>query len=267
MINIHVSLSRFSLPYFTYMIANYKKLATTHELNFYAHCMDNCELEARKLTNNVILVPPRYSSEGHAYSINSALKMSATLKEINIIADNDTIMLARGWDSTLERLLDEVGIVGTTFERIGGWSSGSGLRQTYKDKPTVTWFAISSRYDFSHLDTSPAMQTDIPITTEQLSRLYNLPIGYSLFRDTGWQIPKYLDDNAIPFKSLNHEKPTVNAIAVRSNNDYNEEYQLNGVPFVGHQRGSRKRSFRSAPESKGFYDACETYINKLFIDE
>jgi hypothetical protein len=251
------------MPYFENMIANYIGLSQTHELRFYAHCMDKCEVDARKLTTYVISAANCHSSEGHAFSLNSAFKLCSTLKDINLIADNDTVMLARGWDTTLANLLETTGVVGASFERIGGWSSGPGLRQMYKDKPTVTWFAMSPKYDFSRLDTAPAMTKDVPVVTEEQSKLYNLPIGYSLFCDTGWKIPAYLEENSIPYIAMAHEKPTGKAIAVKSGNDYHEEFQLAGVPFVGHQRGSRKHACRTSPISKSFYDACDAYIKTL----
>jgi hypothetical protein len=40
---------------------------------------------------------------------------------------------------------------------------------------------------------------------------------------------------------------------------------VDGEPFLGHQRGSRKHKFRKTPLSSKFYDACESYNRKSFV--
>lgn len=264
MINVHVSVDAFSIPYFEYMIKNYRALAfKPDEVRFYAQCMDKCEASALKLTPYVKAVSQQHHSEGHANSINSALKMGRELGGNNLIADSDTVMLAYGWDEIVERELQYVGVLGATFAPLD--TSSNQRRLMYVDKPMFTWFAFSSQFDLTGIDASPAMHSDLPITDERLSRIYGLPVGYALFRDTGWKVPEFLDRHSVSYKTLLHARPRTDARAVKTNDNYNEEYQLDGIPFVGHQRGSRKHTFKSPPHSSIFYSACESYIKDLEI--
>jgi hypothetical protein len=187
-------------------------------------------------------------------------------EDIKVIADSDTVMLSKDWDLRLKILFEQYqnyGIVGTSYERVGGFSTENIKRQAYKFKPTLSWAALSPKYDFSKMMTMPAKNENVPVDTLEKSMLYNLPIGYELFRDAAWQVPEFLYDNKIPYVYLENFRPTQpQSLAVKSGNDYNEEFQLWGIPFVGHQRGSNKRPFRACKESVGFYDAIERYVRE-----
>jgi len=198
---------------------------------------------------------------GHCNGVRYALdNIKNTESEIDIIADSDTVMLVNSWDVIAENVLRKVGVFGTSYERIGGRSSGSVPVQTYKNIPNVTWIALSKRYDFSRLQMRPDKQNPLPITNQELSELYQLPVGYSLLKDSGWQIPSYLKENNIPYKALVQEKPTDNAKVLRTGDNSHEEYQFEGEPFIAHQRGSLSRGYRSHELSIKFYDTLDAYF-------
>ncbi|MEK9569976.1 MAG: hypothetical protein VW124_13275, partial [Paracoccaceae bacterium] len=202
----------------------------------------------------------------HSAGLSSALSMTGGA--IDVIADTDTVMLQRNWDRLVAEMLDKTGIVATCYEDIGGFSSGTGKVQTYKRKPSLTWFALSPKYYWRGLDPRPAKQSNIAITNDELSQLYNLPIGHELVRDVGWHVPAYLHENNIPFLVFDQIKPTSSAsTALKTGVDYHEEFHLKGVPFLAHQRGSHKHPFRDNDISCSFYNSCDAYMHQLGLPE
>ncbi len=200
---------------------------------------------------------------GHAKSIDTAISRFVP-GEINVISDTDVTMLMQDWDRVVMDLLtgsDALGVVGTPYEGIDGFSTGETRYQSYKNKPSATWMAFSPEYDFSRLSVLPDKEEFLLIDTPALSDLYQLPIGFFLLKDVGWQIPSYLNDNQIPYLALDIVKPTApEAKALRGCNPYHDEFQMNGAPFLAHQRGSMKHRFRIDPLSVDFYDACDSYL-------
>jgi hypothetical protein len=201
-------------------------------------------------------------------ALNAALRdMDDNVEQISIFVDTDTVMLQRGWDGIVEYIIGNCDIFGCAYEDIGGYSSGFNKPQTYKRLPAGAWMAFGrpNKVRWSELDMSLTDDRHlIEITTAELSHVYNLPIGYSVTTgEAGWKIPQFIHDHHLTYSILIHAKPTKNAKAVLTSNDYHEEHQLlDGTPFVAHQRGSRKHVFRSHPMSAPFYKACEAYINK-----
>jgi hypothetical protein len=261
-IRVHVPLARNAIPYYNYMRKNYQSLCSNEtKLEFYVHSIEG---DLGVQADKQFICQTSKGSNGHAIGITSALTQPVT-EDIKIIADSDTVMLSKDWDLRLKLVFSQYqdyGIVGTSYERIGGFSTEGIKRQAYKFKPTLTWAALSPKYDFSKMMTMPAKHENIVVDTLEKSILYNLPIGFELFRDAAWQVPEYLHDNKIPYVYLENFRPTQpQTIAIKSGNDYNEEFQLWGFPFVGHQRGSNKRPFRACPESIGFYDSVERYLS------
>ena len=121
---------------------------------------------------------------------------------------------------------------------------------------------MSPQYDFSGLTVMPDKDNCIEVTTPELSELYQLPVGFFVVKDTGWQMPSYLHDHKIPYLALDIVKSTSpEAKALWGCNPYHDEFQLAGRPLVAHQRGSMKHRFRIDPLSVGFYDACDRYLN------
>lgn len=270
-INIHTTVSMNSLPYLMYMRENMRSLASgKRDLLFHAHCIDAGahsvlqKLEDETAFSSVIAAYGTSGSGAHAVAAMSALrKTRETAGIVDIIADSDTVVLDPDWDETVVSFLSRYGVIGTTAEQIGGFSSGNDKRQLCKGVPNIAWFAMSKRFDFSELDLTPQKHVPIPITSEELSKLYGLPIGYEVLCDVGWQIPRFLADRNIPHLGFHHAKPTKDAKAITSGNDYHEEYQLpDGTPFVAHQRGSMKHPFRGNAISSGFYDAVDAYVSR-----
>jgi hypothetical protein len=261
LIRIHVPLAHNAIPYYNYLKKNYKSLCSSETtLEFYVYSIQGqLPVDADKQ----IICKTSSGSDGHAIAIESILKEPVD-EDIKIIADSDTVMLAKDWDLRLKILFSQYqnyGIVGTSYERIGGFSTENIKRQAYKFKPTFSWAALSPKYDFSKMTAMPAKNENVTIDTLEKSMLYNLPVGYELFRDAAWQLPEFLQENKIPYVYLENFRPTQpQSLAVKSGNDYNEEFQLWGIPFVGHQRGSNKRPFRACKESIDFYQSIENYL-------
>lgn len=273
MINVHSIVSKNSINYFKYMIKNYSSMASSKkEIIFYAHCLDPFSVSYLKnYDSNIKLIsvykkpkffvlnskkdiliyiaallrlPTKLSgSNGHSAGISSAL--SIVDQNINLIVDSDTVILKKSWDSFIIKQLKNYGIIGTSYEKIGGFSSGLGRTQTYKKKPNLTWVALSPRYDWSKFDPRPNKSVNITINSRKLSNLYNLPVGYSMACDVGWRMPSFLDLNKIPFLIFDQIKPTSSkAVAIKTGMDYHEEFHCNNKIFLAHQRGSHQHPFR-----------------------
>jgi len=266
-LNVHVTVSHNSLRYFDYMRANYAALTSAkNSARFHVYCLDRHSALILRRDNSAFSItelPYGRGSWGHAQAIERAIQ-SIVPREINIIADSDVVLLMENWDRPLVEAMIEkrsYGIVGTRLEDIGGFSSGDTQYQQYKKKPTTTWMALSPFHDFSALQVRPDKTNFIEVTHEGLSKLYNLPIGFFVVKDTGWQIPSYLDDRKIPYFALDIVKPTsTEAKALKGINPYHDEFQWNGAPYLAHQRGSMTHRFRIDPLSVDFYDACDSFL-------
>jgi len=293
MIRVHVTVSENSIPYYEYLVSNFKRLSSgANELIFYAHCLDlksfrilsdgqmadklievykhpqffvtqNFKDYLWQIATYIGIYRPMKGSNGHAAGLNSSFAIAGG-EGIDIISDSDIVMLMKDWDVWVTDLLTEYGIIGTSYEPIGGKSSGFGLVQTYKNKPTLTWCALASRYDWKDIDTSPEKSSNIKIDSSELSDLYNLPVGYELVRDVGWKIPGFLCGKSIPYLALAQVKSDSPLSFIKTGENYHEEYQFNGVPVLAHQRGSHQHSFRQSVISSSFYDACDSYLSAKF---
>jgi len=266
-INIHTTVSDNSLPYYEYMEKNYQNLKSGNNvLRFFVYCLDNHAFETIKSKKDceAFFLGIKRGTTAHCDAAKFAIKQIKILKnDINIIADSDTVVLQRNWDDILINELSKVCVLGSTYEPFGGFSSGTGNVQTYKNAPNLTWFAISPNVDFSDIDLTPNKASHLEILDEEMAEIYQIPKGFFLLRDTGWQIPQYLHDKKISYGILTHEKPTKNAKIIKTNKDYHEEYQLNGLPFVAHQRGSMSQAFRSTELSSTFYSALDSYFSSI----
>jgi hypothetical protein len=292
-INIHVTVSANSIPYYEYLVKNFLQLSSgCNDLLFFAHCLDVASLNYLKSHQATYKCIPVYKlpkffvvqnfqdkfwqiasyfgmyrsmrgSNGHSAGLNSSLSLTGE-GGINIISDSDVVILKKNWDSWVVDTLKVYGIIGTSYEAIGGKSSGSGFVQTYKDKPTLTWCALSEFYDWRLLDTSPEKSSNLKIDSLELSALYNLPVGYELVRDAAWKVPAYLKNQSITYIVLKQVKSEEGIAYIKSGEGYHEEYQLDGVPILAHQRGSHQHAFRKSPLSVSFYSACEAYLTNEY---
>jgi hypothetical protein len=265
-INIHATVSGNSLGYYRYMRANYLALTSTEtQLQFFVYCLDPRSAQAMRQSGEQTVTEMAFGrgSGGHAKAIEEAIAHLVP-GEINIIADTDVVLFQKGWDKTLADSMFGAagyGMVGTRLEDTGGFSSGDIIYQQYKKKPTTTWLALSPKNDFSGLQVRPDKANQIEVTTEELAEIYQMPIGFVVVKDTGWQIPSFLHEHKIPYFALDIVKPTdMEAKALAGVNPYHDEFQWNGVPYLAHQRGSMKHRFRIDPLSIDFYDACDRYL-------
>jgi hypothetical protein len=201
-------------------------------------------------------------STAHGACIEHALSMTDD-GDIHVLVDSDTVVVAQGWDDYVRiELLDKgVGTFGTTYEDIGNFTSGGGNVQTYKGIPNVVWMALSPLHSWRGLKALPRKGSDVPVDSDALSKIYNLPLGYHVLRDVAWQIPQYLHDNSISYKAWKQLKPSGAATILKGLSDYHEEYHVDdAVPFVLHQRGSMRHSYRADRISSAFYGAVDRYL-------
>ena len=275
---VHIVMSAHTFEYFTYCVTNHMKLADRPDLlEFCAYSLDKQGYDMAELWGAAVFTPINGSSKfkvirlpdgsgsiGHMIGLNAIFKSCAGDDEINVISDSDCIMLMKGWDSWLRDAVHQgYGALGTTYEDVGGFSSGSGTAQTYKRIPNFSWCALAPRNNWD-FDTSSDKQNLFPIMTKEQSEIWNLPIGSQLYREPCWMFPHFLSLNGIKPYPFDFVRPTSSkAKAVLSGEDYHTEYQLHdGTPYVAHQRGSMSKAFRVHHLSKTFYDACEAYIEK-----
>lgn len=269
-IHVHTQVDKSTVPYAKFMWETVNSLANHPELlKITVHCMGPTA-EARSTPwiqrGNTIVVPSRkgdtlHGSYGHGACVASALALTGD-GSIHVIADSDTVVIARGWDDYLrKRLLDDgIGIIGTTYEALGGFSSGTSTVQTYKKIPTLTWCALTPMHDWRTLNVMPNKAHQVAISSPQLSQIYNLPEGYVVFGEVGWQIPQYLQDNALKYEGWQQLKPARDAVVLKGLSNYHEEYHVQGVPFLVHHRGSLRHAYRGDRISNLFYGTVDKYL-------
>lgn len=259
---VHCVISAQTFPYFEYCVKNHLSMADSPDsIEFVPYCLDQASYDRVRIVGyQAHRLPDSSGSTGHMHGIRKMLTNLAG-HDINVIADTDCVVLLKGWDTKLAELMQTYDAVGSTYEDLGGFSSGSGTAQTYKKIPNFSWCALSNRHTWD-FDVSVDKANLLPILTEEDSRTFNLPIGYSLFREPCWKFPVYVRENGVKCYPLDFVRPTSgNAKAITTNEDYHTEYTLSdGTPYVAHQRGSMSKAFRVHPLSKTFYDAVDAYI-------
>lgn len=292
-INIHVVISKETIPYFTYLIANYCRAAKhPGRLVFHAYALDPeafSHFEASPDVSTIDATFQRFTSyrkktlaewriflrwlflrqpqlggsNGHAAGLQAANLVISRQKGHHIIADADTSVLSLGWDSTLCDLFERYDLIGAPYEPIGGFSSGKSKTQTYKNFPTAVWVALRAGHPWHEMDWWPAKETNLSIETPVLARTYKLPQGYELVRDVGWALCDFASSRGLKALAFDHVKASDPRVHVlRTGTDYNEEYQLDGAAFVGHQRGSSRNEFRKTDLSKRYFECVEQAVGK-----
>lgn len=270
---IHIVMSGNTFEYFEYCVKNHTSLADDPGLlSFCAYALDKkgYDLAAQFLekkggwNGEAVRLPDGSGSIGHMLGLNAIFAKIDGDDDPNVISDADCIVLMKGWDAWLRKQLKTHKAIGTTYEDVGGFSSGSDTVQTYKRVPNFSWCALGSGPDWSNVDTSSDKGSPFAIATQEQSETFNLPIGFSVYREPCWQFPIFLKQRGVTPYPLDFVRPTSEkAKAVLSGEDYHTEYQLlDGTPYVAHQRGSMSKRFRVHHLSKTFYDACEAYIGK-----
>jgi hypothetical protein len=272
-IHAHSHSDKSTSPYVVFMWETMRLLASHPEaLKLTVHCIGPTARDVcNKLPNTVAYCVPDTDGGGsgqggsmaHGVCVEHALAMTDD-GDIHLNVDSDTVVLAKGWDDHVRTvLLDEgVGIVGATFEEIGGFSSGKGTSQTFKKIPYTAWMAMSPAHRWRDLRVRPNKGTDVAVTNEGLSKVYNLPVGYSVLCDVGWQIPEYLSSRSISYVGWKHLKGSNGAVVLKGLTDYHEEFHVGDVPFVVHHRGSLRHAYRSAGLSRSFYEAVDAWLAK-----
>jgi hypothetical protein len=235
-----------------------------NRISFMYYCLDKVSFQRLNSQGlEAIYLGEFAGSYGHSLSIDAALAAFNT-NHINIISDTDVAVVAERWDDKVESVLieNEIDIFGTQLEKIGGFISGSSKIQQYKAKPSTTWLAFRPGVEVNDLTTCPNKDSTLAIDTLELSDIFGLPLGFELFRDTGWRIPMFIKENKLSYQVLDLVKPTENRSRVLSNlNPYHDEFHLGEEPFLVHQRGSMTHLFRRDKLSKDFYDAVDKFLN------
>jgi hypothetical protein len=275
-IHVHSQSDKGTVDFVTFMWDSMRMLAShPGALKLSIHCIGPTATERLKdlPQTKTYYVPNAENDRGmsgstaHGACVEHALQMTDD-GDIHIIVDSDTAVLAKGWDDHVRcELLDKrIGTVGTTYEDVGGFTSGGGNVQTYKGIPNVVWMALSPLHKWRDLRAMPKKSEDIPIKTEGQAKTYGLPVGYHVLRDVAWQIPEYLTSRNISYTGWKQLKPTKSAIVLKGLSDYHEEYQViandASVPFVVHHRGSMRHSFRGDRISQNFYAAVDAWLTK-----
>jgi len=272
-IHVHSQSDKATVGYVTFMWESMRALATHPDsLRLSLHCIGPTATERLKelpgkvksyYVPNAEVDKGMSGSTAHGACIEHALSMTDD-GDIHILVDSDTVVLAKGWDDYIRcELLDKkIGTVGTTYEDVGGFTSGGGNVQTYKGIPNVVWMALSPLHRWRDLRAMPRKGDDIHITTEGMAKIYGLPVGYHVLRDVAWQIPEYLSQRAITYVGWKQLKPTKDATVLKGLSDYHEEYQVtvDNIPFVVHHRGSMRHAYRGDRISQNFYAAVDKYL-------
>jgi len=268
--HVHTQSDRATVEYAAFMWTTMRSLAShPGSLQLTVHCMGS--VAAKRLTGmpsaTCVVVPnivPDQSlggSMGHAACVEHALAMTGD-GAVHVVVDADTVVLARGWDDYVRLTLGSgVGIVGTTYEDVGGYTSGTGNVQTYKGIPNVVWMALSPDHGWRALRALPQKGSDLVIADARMSRTYGLPVGHRVLRDVAWQLPEHLATNGISHLGWKQLKPSSGALVLQGLSDYHEEYHAEpGVPIVAHHRGSMRRPYRGDKVSQAFYAAVDAWL-------
>lgn len=290
---LHAVVCDNSIDYFRYMVANHRALASSDaDITVVAHCTDPAAVEAVAATGLAATIVPVFrhpsffvvgsinylpnllklivgkpvvlgASSGHAAGLNSAFRLTGG-DAYDIMADCDTVIVAPQWDRVISRVLDNVGIIGASYEKIGGLTTGDIDCQTYKDLPMLTWAALSPRFDFRRFDASHRLLMRKRVRNARDSAVFNLPVGYKVLCDVGWKLAPFLARRRINSATLTWVTPLAEDARVLAGTDnYHQEYHFEGAPFLVHQRGSHKYRFKKDPMSARFYEATEDYLASI----
>lgn len=271
-IHVHTQSDKNTMDFVTFMWSTMRSLANHPELlQLSVHCMGPTATErlATLPAARTYRIPDVMAgnalagSMGHGVCVEHALSMTDD-GDIHIIVDSDTVVLAKGWDDyvRLELFERRVGTIGTTYEEVGGFTSGNGNLQTYKGVPNVVWMALSPLHRWRDLKALPKKDEEFVIKNPGMSKVYGLPVGYKLLRDVAWQIPEYLHNRGISHEGWRQRKPSKDAAVLRGLYDYHEEYHVtaDNVPFVVHHRGSMRHPYRGDEISRAFYNAVDAHL-------
>lgn len=269
-IHVHTQCDRSTIDYVQFMWKTMLKLASNPQSIFLnIHCIGpkaaQIANDLKMIRTNAINVSAAISggSFGHAACIMSAFSMINNDEQCaHVICDSDAFVVAKGWDSYVKQRIihDEIGMMGTTYENVGGFSSGTTNVQTYKKLPTFTWCALNPKHQWSTLDVMPNKELKILVSNDDLSKIYNLPIGHFVFGEAGYQLPKFIHDNNISCEGWLQLKPSKTAKVTSGLSDYHEEFHVNDTPFVVHHRGSLRHKYRESQLSIDFFAKVDPWI-------
>lgn len=289
--NVHVVVDSKSMSYFDYLIQNFKHTAKRPAfLQFFCYSLDRRSFRRFNHDNRIkscIFVPSVREarmfikargvkrrlkdfltghkvlggSDGHSLGLNAINSMMSRLGGHNIIADSDVAILRPHWDQHVLKMFESYHLFGTSYEPIGGFSSGVGKVQTYKNFPNANWLALRKDVSLKDFDWMPRKNENLTIDTVERSKIFGLPIGFEMVCDGGWCFPEYCAHFGYKALSMEHVKPSSGkAQVIKTDNDYNEEYLLSGKAFVGHQRGGSRHKFKQDPMSIAFYACVEKAV-------
>jgi len=259
-IHIHTAVVWNTIDYAYYMVQNAIDMAADPtKLRFSVYCLDKHAYEfvlsSSAFTELGVTVVPcvqPYTGQGsaqHAAAIDQAISLFDPGVH-NAILDGDTVLLRPGWDETIDGLFSTYDMVGVNYEPMLD-------DHAYQGTPTLAWIVIGKGTDLAGFSAAPAKGE--PLVIDYTTAVtYGLPVGSTMIRDTGWQLPKFAHDNGMKVLGLDVVAPTL-----FSPGDPFLEYHLDGVPFVTHMQRSIRHPFRGDAVSRSFYDDCERFIAAL----
>jgi len=268
-LNVHFATENKTVSYTKFAIETMRRLAKKpEEIIVTIHILEHSPNEILNELTKISAIMVRGAaanlrgSFGHGLALEQMLSLTDD-GDTHVIMDSDTVLLMKNWDDYIKTTLSNVDCVGTRYEDMGGFSSGSGTLQTYKSVPNFIWIALSPKHNWSNLKAAHQKHVPINVTSDEMSNVYGLPVGYKVMCDVGWQLPEYLHNNGLTYEGLRQIKPSSEECVVLSGlSDYHEEYHVDGKPFLVHQRGSSKHAFRQGI-SKEFYDAVDRYLRQI----
>lgn len=163
----------------------------------------------------------------------------------NIISDSDIYLMFDGWDSSVLERLDQVDCIGIGYEDSSIRVGKQFPINAFRSQPGIMWLALKRDLPWNQFDPRPNKSDTTPLTVGE-RKLYGLPAGVELLRDTGWQIPQFLKDNSLtgekfggPYwnSSTTDVKPRIKV----DGDDYYDEYHIDNDPFLVHVKSGRRR--------------------------
>ena len=249
MIVVHVMHDEATSKYADYAEAAMKHLAAAPEQVTFE----------RELLDSVYKSPSDSAARRHSLACQRAFAATERQPDaVHVISDSDCVVVRKGWDLDVARVLSEVDCFGTAYQDLYGRFVRSNNLQTYKKTPNVQWLALAPGKPW-HLYSAGDKQLveNFSINTAKISDTFGLPLNYTLLTDTCWNIPVFLEEHGLSSLAM----PNVHQPKLVSGSY--EEWWLDGEPFVVHQGKSRKNSFRCTQFSEDFYKACDLALGYM----
>ena len=179
-------------------------------------------------------------------SLNHTSGLNRIIDYINgdyiVITDTDIAILCPNWDKVLIEKMEK--------ENLDILGVGIDAPMTYRNFPAVTFFIAKSD---SYIKINPDLRPDIgpytnqrgigvktiKIETEEESNIFNLRIGKTMLKDSGWQLP-------LLYKENNLRGMVFSQLPIYTIDKVPQLYALDGQYIVAHKgKGSKRRQSKA----------------------